>query len=46
MTIKIFNKLPTDLSNKEQYKQFVNKLKTYLLDKCYYDLNEYLKDTL
>lgn len=42
MCIKIFNKLPEEIQAEDSFPTFTNKLKSYLLSKCYYSLKEYL----
>lgn len=41
-TAKIYNKIPEDIKNIEDFKKFKLKLKKYLMEKQYYGLNEYL----
>lgn len=40
----IYNKLPIELKNMPNINRFKNALKTYLLQKCYYTVNEYLNE--
>ncbi|KAJ8727712.1 hypothetical protein PYW07_000605 [Mythimna separata] len=42
MCIKIYNKLPNEIKDIEFDNKFVNALKLYLIQKCYYSLNEFL----
>jgi hypothetical protein len=42
MAVKIFNKLPPYISKETNLKIFSNTLKSYLISKCFYSLNEYL----
>lgn len=46
MSIKLYNKLPEPIRNIDKYNIFMNKLKTFLIDKSYYSVNEYLNDKL
>lgn len=44
MTIKIYNHIPNHIKNLERHIQFTKQLKTFLINKCYYDLNEFFDD--
>jgi hypothetical protein len=46
MAVKIYNNLPEQLRNLEKDIEFLNKLKTTLLQKAYYTIEEYLSDKL
>lgn len=46
MSIKLYNKLPEKIKNISKYSSFINKLKIFLLNKVYYNINEYLSDKL
>ena len=46
MCIKLFNKLPNDIKSINDLKNFTITLKKFLINKCYYDNNEYLNDNL
>jgi hypothetical protein len=39
--IKIHNNLPSELKRIENFKVFKNKLKSYLLQNCFYSLQEF-----
>nr|CAH7760546.1 unnamed protein product [Callosobruchus chinensis] len=40
--VKIFNKLGNDMKNIKNQITFKNKLKTFLIEKCYYTIDEFL----
>lgn len=42
MSIKIYNKLPIEVKNIQKDSLFAKTLKSYLIDKTYYDIKEYL----
>ena len=42
--IKLYNKLPTIMKKESNLKTFKKMLKDLLLDKAYYNLNEFMKD--
>lgn len=44
-SIKLFNKLPIHLKSIYNLNQFKHQLKSFLIDKCYYTLDEFLCDT-
>lgn len=44
MSIKIYNNLPERIKNEEKYTTFINKLKNFLILKCYYTVKEYLSE--
>ncbi|KAI5632658.1 reverse transcriptase (RNA-dependent DNA polymerase) domain-containing protein [Phthorimaea operculella] len=44
MAIKVYNKLPKHLQTETKDKLFIRELKTLLLNKCYYSVEEYLID--
>jgi hypothetical protein len=46
MGIKIHNSLPPDLKRIENFKVFENKLKSYLLQNCFYSLQKFLVTTM
>lgn len=46
MSVKIYNKLPEAIKNEQKFNIFINKLKQYLIQKCYYNINEYFNDKL
>ena len=43
-SVNIFNKLPVQFKNSMNPNEFKRKLKTLLLRKCYYSIEEFLKD--
>lgn len=45
MTIKAYNKLPNYIKAEPDANIFINLLKKFLQDKCYYELNEFFNDT-
>lgn len=46
MSIKIYNKLPKQLTEEKKDKLFLSKLKQYLINKAYYSVNEFLNEKL
>lgn len=46
MSTKIYNKLPKLIKEEEKINIFLKKLKLFLINKCYYSINEYLNDRL
>lgn len=44
MSIKIYNKIPDIIKDQQKTNTFINKLKDFLISKCYYNINEYLND--
>jgi hypothetical protein len=42
--IKAYNKLPKNLKEIREYNRFSKSLKLFLLEKCYYDINEYYSE--
>lgn len=46
MSIKLYNKLPTMIKKEEKTNIFLKKLRQFLINKCYYSVNEYLNDRL
>lgn len=42
MALRVYNKLPQNIKSEQKYKTFNKKLKEFLIDKCYYNLDEYL----
>ena len=42
---KLYNKLPDDLKNLA-FTRFKKSLRVFLIDKCYYSINQYLYDNL
>lgn len=44
MSVRIFNSLPKEIAIESKYDKFVNSLKTYLINNCFYSLQEYLDD--
>lgn len=40
--IKYFNKLPVPISEEEAMSRFKKKLKAYLVEKCFYKVNDFL----
>lgn len=43
MSIKIYNKIPSEIKNISAETLFLKKLKEWLIDKCFYTIEEYLK---
>jgi hypothetical protein len=41
MGIKLHNNLPTEIKRIENFKDFKNKLKIFLLQNCFYSLQEF-----
>lgn len=46
MAPKIFNKLPKSIRCSRELNTFKNKLQKFLIEKAYYNINEYLEDNL
>lgn len=46
MSIKLYNKLPTEIKNEAKLNKFTQQVKKFLCEKCYYTVNEYLNDNL
>lgn len=44
MSVKIFNKLPYHIKNEPNIKSFSKMLRSYLISKCFYSVNDYLND--
>lgn len=44
MSVKIFNKLPSAIKSEQIFNKFIKKMRTYLIDKCFYTLDEFLND--
>nr|CAH7721631.1 unnamed protein product [Callosobruchus chinensis] len=42
LSVKIFNKLVNDMKNIKNQITFKNKLKTFLIERCYYTIDEFL----
>lgn len=42
--IKIYNNLPETIKSENEYKTFYSKLKKYLIEKCFYSVNEFMND--
>ena len=40
----MYNKLPRELKTIKSFKTFVTKLRKFLVEKCYYTLDEYKKE--
>lgn len=42
--IKVYNHLPNEIRGESNTNKFINKIKTLLIEKCYYNLTEYYND--
>lgn len=44
MSVKIFNKLPNEIKSLTKTNKFINSVKQFLINNCYYTINEYLEE--